>query len=96
MIDAEVRRIIDEGYETAKRILIEKADDLKRLAEGLLEYETLTGPEIMKVINGEPLRRGEDKDDKPSGGNATSLPSVPRSPKPKAVGEGGMEPEPLG
>ena len=42
-IDAEVRRIVDEGYETAKRILTEKMDDLHRLANGLLEYETLTG-----------------------------------------------------
>ncbi len=42
-IDAEVRRIVDEGYETAKRILTEKSDDLHRLAQGLLEYETLTG-----------------------------------------------------
>ena len=95
IIDAEVRRIIDEGYETAKRILTEKAADLKRLAEGLLEYETLTGIEIVKVINGEPLRRGEGKDDMPTGGNSTSLPSVPRPSKPKPSADGGMEPEPL-
>ncbi len=95
MIDAEVRRIVDEGYETAKRVLTERFEDLKRLAEGLLEYETLTGTEITRVIAGEPLRRGEDDDGMPSGGNSTSLPSVPRERKPKAASsDGGMEPEP--
>jgi cell division protease FtsH len=54
-IDEEVKRIVDEGYETAKRILTEQRDELERLAQGLLEYETLTGPEIGRVIRGEPL-----------------------------------------
>ena len=53
------RRLVDEGYETAKRILTEKREDLERLAKGLLEYETLTGSEITRVIAGEPLKRGE-------------------------------------
>ena len=47
-IDQKVKEIVDEGYETAKRILTEKRDDLERLAQGLLEYETLTGSEITK------------------------------------------------
>jgi len=94
MIDAEVRRIVDEGYETAKRVLTEKFEDLRRLAEGLLEYETLTGVEITRVINGEPLRRGED-DDGMGSGVSTSLPAVPRERKPKAPpSDGAMEPEP--
>ncbi len=60
LIDDEVRKLVDEGYETAKHILTEKADDLRRLAEGLLEYETLTGAEIMRVMRGEPIGRGDD------------------------------------
>ncbi len=66
LIDEEVRRIIDEGYERAKSILTEKAEDLHRLANGLLEYETLTGNEILKVIAGEPLNRGDGSDDTPT------------------------------
>jgi hypothetical protein len=62
-IDAKVKELVDEGYETAKRILTEKRDDLERLGQGLLEYETLTGSEIQKVIAGEPLNRGDDGDD---------------------------------
>ena len=55
-----------------KRILTEKAEDLENLAQGLLEYETLTGSEITKVIAGQPLNRGDDAEDDtpPSSGNS--------------------------
>ncbi|PZX19668.1 membrane protease FtsH catalytic subunit [Palleronia aestuarii] len=92
VIDDKVKAIIDEGYETAKRILTEKRDDLERLARGLLEYETLTGPEIMRVINGEPLDRSDD-DDRPDQGNAPSVASIPKT-KPKPKADSGLEPEP--
>jgi len=93
-IDAEVRRIVDEGYATAKQILSEKSEDLHRLAQGLLEYETLTGDEITRVIAGEPLNRGDDEDDRPDQGGTASVTAIPKTkPKPKAT-DGGMEPEP--
>ena len=93
LIDEEVRKIVDEGYETAKRILTEKSEDLHRLAQGLLEYETLTGAEILRVIRGEPLGRGDDQGN--SSGLTASVASIPRT-KPKAASnDGGMEPEPL-
>jgi cell division protease FtsH len=53
IVDAEVRRLVDEGYETAKRVLTERMEDLHRLANGLLEHETLTGEQITRVIAGE-------------------------------------------
>ena len=95
-IDREVRRLVDEGYETAKKILTEKADDLKRLAEGLLEYETLTGSEITRVIAGEPLNRGSDDDDPAESDSGTpSVAAIPKTPRPKRKPSGdGMEPEP--
>ena len=90
-VDQKVKEIVDEGYETAKRILTEKMDDLHRLAQGLLEYETLTGPEIQKVIDGEPLTRGDDRDDAPPsrpGGSVTAIPkaggkATPPAPEPQ-------------
>jgi cell division protease FtsH len=87
-IDAEVRRIIDEGYETAKHILTEKHQDLVRLARGLLEYETLTGSEITRVISGEPLNRGDDRNEPPpapGGGSVAAIPKTtrPRPPRPE-------------
>ncbi|MEM8555380.1 MAG: AAA family ATPase, partial [Pseudomonadota bacterium] len=93
-IDAEVRRIVDTGYETAKQILTEKNDDLHRLAQGLLEYETLTGPEIMKVINGEPLNRGDDDEGSTPSGNIPSVAAIPKTKgRPKSQ-DPGMEPDP--
>jgi len=49
-IDTEVKRIVDEGYKKAKKILTEKIDDLHKLAKALLVYETLSGEEISDII----------------------------------------------
>ena len=93
-IDDKVKALVDEGYETAKRILTEKAEDLERLAQGLLEYETLTGSEITKVIAGEPLNRGDDEDDTPTSGTP-SVTAIPKTkPRNKPSGDGGLEPDP--
>lgn len=96
MIDNEIRRIVDEGYETARRILTEKADDLERLAQGLLEYETLTGNEIAKVIAGEALNRGDDdEDDNRDTGGTASVTAIPKTkPRKKPESDSGLEPEP--
>ena len=96
MIDDKVRELVDEGYEEAKRVLTEKKDDLERLAQGLLEYETLTGNEITKVIAGEPLNRGDDdEDDTPDTGGTASVTAIPKTkPRKKPDGDGGLEPEP--
>ena len=50
-VDKEIRKLVDEGYNRAKKILTEKIDDLHKLAKALLTYETLTGEEIEKIIN---------------------------------------------
>ncbi len=97
-IDAEVRRIVDTGYETAKRILTEKRVDLERLAQGLLEYETLTGDEIRKVIAGDALDRSDDGGAPPVKDEARSgLASIPKAGKrPRGDEGGGMAPQPQG
>ena len=46
IIDLEVRRIVDEAYTAATKILKKHNAELERLAQGLLEYETLDGEEI--------------------------------------------------
>ncbi|HRP10849.1 MAG TPA: cell division protein FtsH, partial [Terricaulis sp.] len=65
-IDAEVKRLVDEGYNEAKRILTEKAEAHKYLAEALLEYETLNGEEINAVMRGEKLDRPDDTPQTPT------------------------------
>ena len=88
----EVRQLIDEGYDLARKVLLEKSEEFERLAKGLLEYETLTGDEIRKVVAGEPLDTGDDASPPPAG-NAPSLTAIPKTAKPKAP-KGGMEPTP--
>ncbi len=91
LIEEEVKTLIDDGYTLARKILLEKSVEFERLAQGLLEYETLTGDEIKKVVAGEKLG-GDDDKDKPSGGQTASVVAIPKT-KPKAP-KGGMEPEP--
>lgn len=51
-IDREVFRIVNEGYETAKRILTENAFALEQLTLALLEFETIDGSEVEFIVNG--------------------------------------------
>ncbi|WP_323716673.1 ATP-dependent zinc metalloprotease FtsH [Paracoccus aminovorans] len=75
LIEQEVHGLIEEGYQEAWRILNEKQEEFERLAKGLLEYETLTGEDIGKVIRGEAL--GGD-DDTP-GSSIPSVTAIPRA-----------------
>ena len=50
-VDSEIRKIVDQGYERARKVLTDKIDDLHKLAKALLTYETLSGEEIENLIN---------------------------------------------
>jgi len=92
IIEEEVRELIDTGYATARRILTEHREEWERLAQGLLEYETLTGEEIQKVIDGEALDRSDDNSTPPaSPGGKPRLASIPKAGK-KRGGESGEAP----
>lgn len=56
-IDAEVRRIVLEQYQRARKLLEDNIDALKRVAQALLEYETIDGNEVRRVMSGEVLNR---------------------------------------
>lgn len=86
IIDAEVRKLVDEGYQKAKKILTDKRQDLERLAEGLLEFETLTGEEIHRVIaGGKPTQVAKQVEEtkvlpiRQKGPNLTTVPKVKKS-----------------
>ncbi len=91
LIDSEVRRLVDEGEQTARQILTARVDDLHVLAKGLLEYETLSGLEVRDLLNGKPpIREFSVHEDQkrrsavPSaGGKARKDPDL-----------GGLEPQP--
>ena len=61
-VDEEVKKIVDAGYQRAKKILTEKIDDLHKLAKALLVYETLSGDEISNLIfkNLQPQRKEDE------------------------------------
>ncbi len=55
VIDEEVRRIIDEAHEKARKIISEKKDILHKIAEALLDRETISGKDIDLIIEGKEL-----------------------------------------
>ena len=77
-IDEEVRRIIDECYEKAKSILSDNDDKLNKVAEALIELETLTPEQVDDIMAGKPPRQVDvasgDPDPKPD-----DAPDVPDS-----------------
>jgi cell division protease FtsH len=83
-IDKEIRKLIDEGYNQAKKILTEKIDDLHKIAKALMTYETLTGEEIENIISknlypkDKIIEKPEENDDQNSALGAMGL-------KPKIV-----------
>ncbi|HEY5236800.1 MAG TPA: ATP-dependent zinc metalloprotease FtsH [Rhizomicrobium sp.] len=89
-IDSEIRRIVDTTYNRAKDILTTRIDDLHVLAKGLLEYETLTGDEIISLIKGIPPVRNPYEEPEPQRGSG---PSVPQAGRPRG-GPGIITPEP--
>ncbi len=61
VIDEEIRRMVERARATAREILTERLEDLHKIAEALLEYETLCGEEIRALLRGEPVVRPESR-----------------------------------
>jgi cell division protease FtsH len=81
LIDQEIRVLVEEGEATARKVLTDNLDQLHKLAEALLEYETLSGEESKRAIAGEPIERDKDRGKGPAaivGGS-----SIPKSKRPK-------------
>jgi cell division protease FtsH len=84
-IDKEIRRVVEQGYDRAKSVLTEHREELETLAKALLEFETLSGDEIKKLLAGEPIERGGSKGPAiPAAGS-----SIPKSKRPKGGTIGG-------
>jgi cell division protease FtsH len=78
LIDQEVKRLVKAGEDEARRILTEKLEDLHTLAKALLEYETLSGDEIINALKGVAPTRVDTETRRPT----ASIGSVPISPRP--------------
>lgn len=55
MVEAEVKKVLDESYARARSLLLSKRKELDLLAKALVEYETLDRNEVEKVLRGEKL-----------------------------------------
>ena len=81
LIDSEIKAIVQGGLKRAQEVLTKHIDQLHLLAQALLEYETLSGEEIKKLIAGEDIGRGVNAP------KAKVLPagtaSVPKTRRPK-------------
>ncbi|MHA6721800.1 ATP-dependent zinc metalloprotease FtsH [Sphingomonas sp. RS2018] len=80
-IDSEIRALVDGGYEKAKQVLSDNIEHLHAVAKALLEFETLTGDEIKRLVAGEPI----DRQDPLAAANAVpaSGTSIPKTRRPK-------------
>ena len=84
-IDEEVRRIVEEGYKRAWNVLESNRDALVRLAEALLEYETLDSWEIEAIIKGEPIEKKAAPAEADSQGKPVVEPVPDRAPLPQLI-----------
>ena len=97
-IDAEVKSIIDDGYQRATTIIRDHRDKLEAIANALLEYETLDGAQVEEIVRTgsmTPPPVNPSKIDPPSGAQAvTPLPEVIKPLPPKLPGLGSAQPSP--
>jgi len=94
-IDAEIRKLVETGYAEARRIVMEKRTDWEAIAEGLLEYETLSGEEINNLIKGiKPEKPGAS--DPSDGEPVSSIPVTKPAVRPSTNVEPGTDPAPQG
>jgi len=56
MFDGEVRSLIEQSTNRVRKLLETHRAELERIKEALLEYETITGEELKKIIKGERIR----------------------------------------
>jgi len=94
IIDEEIRRIVDTANERARKILTDNLDGLHTLANGLLEYETLTGDEIAALLRGETITRVDPEESSDQGGGASSSPIPTTGTKDRGRDNPGFDPAP--
>jgi len=71
-VDAEIRRIIDQQYALAKRLLDENRDKVEAMTQALLEWETIDADQINDIMAGNTPRPPQ-----PPGGGSNQPPSAP-------------------
>ena len=80
-VDIEIRKIIDEQYSVARRILEENRDKVEAMTSALLEWETIDADQIEDIVRGRIPKPPKEK----SGGTGGTPPSAPASVTPDSV-----------
>lgn len=62
-VDAEIRRILDERYEVAKKLIVENSDKMHAMAEALLKWETIDSDQIDDIMAGREVRPPKSYDE---------------------------------
>ena len=91
LIDAEIRRLVEDGEQEARRILLEHRGDWDKIAQGLLEFETLSGDEIIELLKGKKPNRESVLE--PTTPRASAVPPAGK-PRPRPDPDPGLEPQP--
>ena len=86
-----MKKLVDTGYQDAKKIITDHHDEFVAVAEALLEFETLTGEEIRDLIAGK--RPSRDLDDTPHAPRGSAVPSAGKGRK-RDEPDAGLEPQP--
>jgi cell division protease FtsH len=94
IVDEEVKRFVQEGYETAQKVIRENIDDLHTIAQALIEYETLTGDEIRGLMDGQMPFRESEGDALPKSTGVPSAGKAPPRKRPDAEPDATPEPQP--
>ena len=76
IIDAEVKKLVTSGWDEARKILKKKSGDLEKLAQALLEFETLSGEEIKDLLE-KGVTPNRDEANFPNSGPSVSVPITP-------------------
>ncbi|KPF86178.1 cell division protein FtsH [alpha proteobacterium AAP38] len=93
LIDEEIRRLIEQGESLARQLLTERLDDLHKVSEALLEFETLSGEEVKAILRGEQVVRTDPPAPRPQAPEPPKSSSGRRASVPTSAKDG-IEPEP--
>jgi cell division protease FtsH len=95
LIDEQVRKMVDQGYDRARKIIEERSEALARIAEALLEREVLDGAEVKLLIAGQTLPASSRPKTMPPADGEKQQVIRPEGGKPPVTGLlGGERPQP--
>ncbi len=93
LVDDEVKRFVEEGYQTAQQVIRDNVDDLHAIAQALIEFETLSGDEIRGLLEGKTPMRPVDTDP-PAKSTGVPTAGKPGRRRPDAEPDASPEPQP--